>query len=77
MLAVGAEGGGSGGLLHSIRQWIGDGGAEIEAAADLPRAVRQLGTGGGTSWWPCWASTGTTISPGGWIRCGARPPRRA
>src|SRR5205807_2398261 len=45
MLAVGAEGSGSGGLLHSIRQWVGEGGAEIEAAADLPRAVRQLGTG--------------------------------
>ena len=45
MLAVGAEGSGSGGLLHSIRQWVGEGGAEVEAAADLPRAVRQLGTG--------------------------------
>src|SRR5438309_1387114 len=45
-LGVGnVEGSGSGGLLHSIRQWVGEGGAEIEAAADLPRAVRQLGTG--------------------------------
>src|SRR3989475_7087363 len=43
ILAVGAEGGGSGGLLHSIRQWMEDSGAEIEAALDLPRAVRQLG----------------------------------
>src|SRR5438094_6855139 len=45
ILAVGAEGGGSGGLLHGIRQWVGEGGVEIEAAPDLPRAVRQLGTG--------------------------------
>ena len=45
ILAVGAEGGGSGGLLHSIRQWMEDGGAEIESAPDLPRAVRQLGAG--------------------------------
>src|SRR2546427_10151926 len=45
ILAVGAEGGGSGGLLHGIRQWVGEGGAEIEAAPDLPRAVRQLGPG--------------------------------
>src|SRR5207237_10398812 len=45
ILAVGAEGAGSGGLLHGIRQWVGEGGGEIEAAADLPRAVRQLGTG--------------------------------
>src|SRR5437667_15617 len=37
--------GGSGGLLHGIRQWVGEGGVEIEAAPDLPRAVRQLGTG--------------------------------
>src|SRR5207247_10327706 len=45
ILAVGAEGGGSGGLLHSIRQWMEDGGAEIESAPDLPRAVRQLRAG--------------------------------
>src|SRR5213083_2725203 len=45
ILAVGAEGGGSGGLLHSIRQWMADSGAEIESAPDLPRAVRQLGAG--------------------------------
>src|SRR5438046_8842375 len=45
ILAVGAEGGGSGGLLHGIRPWVGEGGVEIEAAPDLPRAVRQLGTG--------------------------------
>src|SRR6266480_2720735 len=45
ILAVGAEGAGSGGLLHGIRQWVGEGGVEIEAAPDLPRAVRQLGTG--------------------------------
>src|SRR5881227_2898783 len=45
ILAVGAEGGGSGGLLHGIRQWVGEGGVEIEAAPDLPRAVRQLGAG--------------------------------
>src|SRR5256886_792990 len=45
ILAVGAGGGGSGGLLHGIRQWVGEGGVEIEAAPDLPRAVRQLGTG--------------------------------
>src|SRR5256885_847377 len=45
ILAVGGEGGGSGGLLHGIRQWVGEGGVEIEAAPDLPRAVRQLGTG--------------------------------
>src|SRR5204862_2144442 len=45
ILAVGAEGGGSGGLLHGIRQWVGEGGVELGAAPDLPRAVRQLGTG--------------------------------
>src|SRR5436853_274324 len=45
ILAVGAEGAGSGGLLHGIRQWVGEGGVELEAAPDLPRAVRQLGTG--------------------------------
>src|SRR5437588_3461605 len=45
ILAVGAEGAGAGGLLHGIRQWVGEGGVEIEAAPDLPRAVRQLGTG--------------------------------
>src|SRR2546430_400954 len=33
--------------------------------------------GGGTSWSRCWATTRTTISPGGWIRCAARRPRRA
>jgi len=45
ILAVGAEGGGSGGLLQSMRQWVGEGGAEIESVPDLPRAVRQLGAG--------------------------------
>ena len=45
ILAVGAEGGGSGGLLQSIRQWVGEGGTEIESVPDLPRAVRQLGAG--------------------------------
>src|SRR5438477_11769923 len=45
ILAVGAEGAGSGGLLHGIRQWVAEGGVEIDAAPHLPRAVRQLGTG--------------------------------
>src|SRR2546425_2135257 len=45
ILAVGAEGGAGGALLHGFRQWVGEGGVEIEAAPDLPRAVRQLGTG--------------------------------
>src|SRR2546428_3658376 len=45
ILAVGAEGGGSGGLVQSIGQWVGEGGTEIEAVPDLPRAVRQLGAG--------------------------------
>src|SRR5260370_31451382 len=30
------------GSLQSLRQWAGDAGLEIEAAPDLPRAVRQL-----------------------------------
>src|SRR3989449_82322 len=45
ILAAGAEGGGGGGLLHSIRQWVGEGCTEIESVPDLPRAVRQLGAG--------------------------------
>src|SRR5947207_14778635 len=45
ILAGGAERAGSGGLLHGIRQWVGEGGVELEAAPDLPRAVRQLGPG--------------------------------
>jgi DNA-binding NtrC family response regulator len=45
ILAVGAEAGASSALLHSLRQWVGEGGAEIESAPDLPRAVRQLGAG--------------------------------
>jgi two-component system, NtrC family, response regulator AtoC len=45
ILAVGAEGGGSGGLFQSIRQWVGEGDTEIESVPDLPRAVRQLGAG--------------------------------
>src|SRR5207249_4283766 len=42
ILAVGAEGGGSGGLLQSIRQWVGEGGTEIESVPDLPRALRRV-----------------------------------
>src|SRR5712691_8185114 len=45
ILVVGAEGSSSGGLLHSMRQWMADGDVEIEDAPDLPRAVRQLGAG--------------------------------
>src|SRR3989441_451090 len=40
VLVVAGEG--SGGLLLSLRQWAPDMGIEVEAAPDLPRAVRQL-----------------------------------
>src|SRR5437879_2408679 len=40
VLLVAGEG--SGGLLQSLRQWAPDMGIEVEAAPDLPRAVRQL-----------------------------------
>jgi two-component system response regulator AtoC len=43
MLVVAGEG--SGGLLQSARQWAGDAGLEIEAAPDLPHAVRLLAAG--------------------------------
>src|SRR2546425_94681 len=40
VLVVAGEG--SGGLLQSLRQWAPDLAIEVEAAPDLPRAVRQL-----------------------------------
>jgi len=40
VLVVAGEG--SGGLLQSLRQWAPDLGVDVEAAPDLPRAVRQL-----------------------------------
>src|SRR2546426_606721 len=40
VLVVAGEGGS--GLLQSLRQWGADAGLEVEAALDLPRAVRQL-----------------------------------
>jgi two-component system, NtrC family, response regulator AtoC len=40
VLVVAGESGG--GLLQSLRQWATDAGVELEAAPDLPRAVRQL-----------------------------------
>src|SRR5438132_313302 len=40
ILAVGAEGGGSGGLLHGIRQWGGPGGVASEAAPAPRRPAR-------------------------------------
>jgi two-component system, NtrC family, response regulator HydG len=42
LLAVGPEEGPSGALFHSIRQWVADGGVEVERVPDLPRAVRRL-----------------------------------
>ncbi|HEU5260416.1 MAG TPA: sigma-54 dependent transcriptional regulator [Gemmatimonadales bacterium] len=42
ILGVGAEGGGSGALFHSIRQWTSDGSGALECVPDLPRAVRRL-----------------------------------
>src|SRR5205809_3160677 len=40
VLVVAGEG--SGALLQSLRQWAPDLGVDVEAAPDLPRAVRQL-----------------------------------
>ncbi|HVH10763.1 MAG TPA: sigma-54 dependent transcriptional regulator [Gemmatimonadales bacterium] len=45
VLVVAGEGGGSGGtaLLHHVSQWADGARLAVEAAPDLPRAVRQLG----------------------------------
>src|SRR2546430_11077768 len=42
ILVVAGEGTGSGALLQSLRQWADDGRLELDAAPDLPRAVRLL-----------------------------------
>src|SRR5256885_16703386 len=42
ILVVAGEGVGSGALLQSLRQWSDDGRLEVDAAPDLPRAVRLL-----------------------------------
>ena len=42
ILVVAGEGTGSGALLQSLRQWADDGRLEVDAAPDLPRAVRLL-----------------------------------
>src|SRR5438552_10769213 len=42
ILVVAGEGAGSAALLQSLRQWADDGRLEVDAAPDLPRAVRLL-----------------------------------
>src|SRR5207245_6233373 len=42
ILVVAGEGAGSGALLQSLRQWADDGRLDVDAAPDLPRAVRLL-----------------------------------
>src|SRR5919108_3713466 len=42
ILVVAGEGTGSGALLQNMRQWADDGRLELDAAPDLPRAVRLL-----------------------------------
>src|SRR5438045_7149642 len=42
ILVVAGEGAGGGALLQSLRQWADDGRLEVDAAPDLPRAVRLL-----------------------------------
>src|SRR5207249_2059328 len=42
ILVVAGEGGSAGGVLQNLRQWADDGQLEVDAAPDLPRAVRQL-----------------------------------
>ena len=41
-LVVAGEGGSAGGVMQNLRQWADDGQLEVDAAPDLPRAVRQL-----------------------------------
>src|SRR5437763_12777425 len=42
ILVVAGEGGSAGGVMQNLRQWADDGQLEVDAAPDLPRAVRQL-----------------------------------
>src|SRR5205807_355351 len=42
ILVVAGEGAGSAALLQSLRQWADDGRLDVDAAPDLPRAVRLL-----------------------------------
>src|SRR5437879_13019536 len=63
ILAVGAEGGGSGGLLQSIRQWVGEGGTvfldeiddmSVALQAKVLRALQERavdGVGGAEERW--------------------------